>query len=138
MTVARDGTIKQELRVPYHSEIFERVIVHLQSWASPSMIADLEATARSIEIGCWKESYHAASTDMQQTSITINLDGRPKRVTAYGPQELAVERNGEMIAYMRLWDKLLEIAPYRRMECHAAPEERVIQRIRSLFGEFLS
>ena len=98
------------------------------------MIADIESTARSIAFSKFEDDYRATCTDLQQTSITVNLDNEPKRVTAYGPQMLAHDGNSDMIGYMRLWDILLDLAPYRRTESDAAPEDQVRRKIRTIFG----
>lgn len=134
MTVARNGVVDQELRIANHSELYESACIHLKSFVPPDVVAKIEATARSIGFSRFKDDYHAASTDLQHTSITMNLDSNPKRVTAYGPHRLAHSGDEDMIGYTQLWDMLLEVSPYRRTERHAAPIDQARRRIRDIFG----
>ncbi len=90
--------------------------------------------ARAIGFFQFKDDYRAMDTDLQHTSITLNLDGKPKRVTAYGPHMLAHDGVKAMAGYMQLWNMLREIAPYRKTESHAASSEEARARIRSIFG----
>ena len=80
------------------------------------------------------DAYEATCTDLQHTSITLNIDAKHKRVTAYGPHMLAHDGSSDMIRYCRLWDLLLELAPYRTTDSHPAPEDQVLARIRTIFG----
>jgi hypothetical protein len=134
MTISRDGIVNQELSVAHHGEIYERVIVHLRSFVPPDVLANIEAEAREIRFHDFDSDYHAECTDLQHTSITLNLDTRSKRVTAYGPQMLAHDGNSDMVGYCRLWNMLLEIAPYQGTDSHPAPEDQVLERIRTIFG----
>src|SRR5687767_7526498 len=81
LTVTRDGTVSQELKIANHSEIFDRVCVHLRSFVPPETLARIETTARSIGFSRFKDDYDVTCTDLQNTSITLNLDGNAKRVT---------------------------------------------------------
>jgi hypothetical protein len=134
MTISRDGVIHQELSVAHHSEIYERVIVHLRSFVPRDVLANIEAVARAICFHEFDDDYHAICTDLQHTSITLNLDARSKRVTAYGPHMLSHEGNSQMVGYCRLWDTLVDLAPYQGTESHPAPEDQVLKRIRTIFG----
>jgi hypothetical protein len=134
MTVTRDGIIKQELSIAHRSEIYARVIVHLRSRAPADVLARIESAARAMRFNEFDNDYHASCTDLQHTSITLNLDGQPKRVAAYGAHMLAHEGNADMAGFCQLWDLLLEIAPYQSTDSYPAPEDQVLQRIRTIFG----
>lgn len=134
MTVARNGIVDQELRIAVHSELFDHVCIHLKSFVPPDALAEIEATARSIGFSRFKDDYSIACTDLQHTSITLNLDSTPKRVAAYGSEMLAEDGDVDMIGYTRLWEMLLEISPFRGMECHPASEDEARRRIRDVFG----
>ncbi|MCS7471469.1 hypothetical protein NZK35_32885 [Stieleria sp. ICT_E10.1] len=134
MTITRDGVVNQELSVAHHTEIYASVIVHLRSVIPHDLLAKIEAEARSMCFHQFDDDYHATCTDLQHTSITLNLDARSKRVTAYGPHALAHEGNSDMIGYCRLWDMLLDLAPYQGTDSHPAPEDQVLSRIRAIYG----
>ena len=134
MTISRDGVIHQELSVAHHSEFYERVIVHLRSFVSRDVLAKIEAEARAMRFQEFNDDYQATCTDLQYTSITLNFSAPSKRVTAYGPHMVAHSGNSDMIGYCRLWDMLVDLAPYRSTDSHPAPEDQVLKRIRSIFG----
>jgi hypothetical protein len=120
MTIKSDGTALQELHPsPYSSDLYDRVVIHLRSWVNADRIALIQRIADEIGFGTFNDQFHADSTDLQTTSITVNQLGRPKRVVVYGPQQLAYEGDSRMIGYMRLWELMLEISPYRETEANS-------------------
>lgn len=127
MTIARDGTVVQELR-PTHliGNRADTVCIHLQSFVTRERISQIEALAAEIGFRSFQSEYLAEADDLQYTSITLNLDGETKRVMVYGPHMLAYgihalwgmdgppyEGDPDMIGYVRLWDLMREISPYR-------------------------
>ncbi len=56
---------------------------------------------------------------------------------AYGPHTLAHEGNADMIGYVRLWELLLEVSPYRKTVATLLPAKEVRKRLRSIFGRWL-
>jgi hypothetical protein len=138
MTVSRDGTVAQELRPSLHSEIYDHVCIHLRSFVSRDIISKITDIANEIDFLTFDAEYHADCTDLEHTSLTLNLNGVIKRVFSYGPQLLARDGNVAMIGYMRLWDIMLEASPYQRTEAVAAPEDQVLNRIVAILGPHLT
>lgn len=137
MTIARDGTVLQELYPTHHGILVDSVCIHLQSFVSEDRIAQIQSVAREIDFASFKSEYHAVRTDGQNTSITLNCDGKAKRVAAYDPHGLAHDGNVDMIGYIRLWDMMLEVSPYRRTVATRLPKKGMRQRLQFLFERWL-
>ncbi len=137
MTIARDGEVVQELNPTYKSELQDTVCIHLRSFVDANRLSEIQVVADEIGFESFESEYHSDWTDEQHTSITLNLGDKVKRVMAYGPHTLAEDGNADMIGYVRLWELMLEVSPYRKTVATSLPIRDARKRLRLILGRWL-
>jgi hypothetical protein len=137
MTIGKDGTIIQELNPGYKSEMKKSVCIRLRAAIDHKQMATIQSIVDDVNFRAFESEYHCDWTDQQHTSISINLGDTIKRVSVYGPHCLAQDGQSHAIGYLRLWNLMLDISPYRETIVTSLPEKEIRKRPRSVFGRWL-
>lgn len=133
-TIRGNGTVLQELYPTCATVFYETACIQLRSWIDEQRIDLIRSIADEIHFMSFMDQYHADCTDLEQTSITYNDQGKFKRVAVYGPHLLAHEGHREMAGYVRLWDLMLDISPYQSTTAKMVDDLEIRRRLRSILG----
>lgn len=132
--VNNDGTLVQELAPAFSCDhIYKQVTVRLESKLDTESLSVLRGLVEEIGFFELHDEYHGGVTDLEWMSITAIVDNEVKRVVVSAAGYLInVEKKSEIAGYLKLWDLLTYLSPFRGTTAISLPDDEATRRLKML------
>jgi len=132
LSIAKDGSLVQELNPAFSCRhIYESVTVRLETKLDRQDVSTLLSLVTDVGFFDLLNEYSEGPTDCEKKSITVQSNERVKRVIVYAA-EYHVHHEGkeEIEGYIRLWETLTSLMPFRKTTAIALSEDEAKRRLR--------